>query len=84
MAAGLSSADALRAATQTPARMMGVAAKRGQIAVGQAADLVLLRGNPLTDIEQTRAIDGVVLRGAWLPREKLEAVLTQARAARER
>ncbi len=52
----------------------------GTIAVGKRADLVLLGSNPLDDINNTQAIEGVVLRGRWLPREELDELLGGAAA----
>jgi imidazolonepropionase-like amidohydrolase len=62
--AGLSPLDALRTAT------LNVGAHLrdpplGRIAVGAAADAVLLRANPLEDIRNTRRIAGVLARGRW-------------------
>src|SRR5205823_28737 len=51
--AGLTSAAALRAATLGPAEFLGHSNDLGQIAPGYAADMVLLRGNPLDDIRNT-------------------------------
>jgi len=67
VAAGLPPIAALRAATVSPARLLGVGAELGTIEVGKRADLVLLNGNPLADITRLRAPLGVVLRGLWLP-----------------
>ena len=39
------------------------------------ADLVLLAGNPLNDIGNTRAIQGVMRAGQWFDRERLDAEL---------
>ncbi len=61
--AGLGPLDALRAATTSPARFLGVADRFGAIAPGFAADLVLLDANPLDDIANTRAIRSVILGG---------------------
>ena len=41
----------------------------GVIKQGARADLVLLSGNPLTDIRQTQRIAGVFLNGQWLSPE---------------
>ncbi len=84
VSAGLSPAAALRAATQIPARRFGGNDKGGVIAVGQNADMVLLRGDPLADIRNVRAIAGVVRQGAWLPRDRLDVLLAWARAVRDR
>lgn len=61
--AGLTPAEALRAATLVPARRFGANAQGGVIAVGAPADLVLLGGNPLQDIAQTRSVQAVFVRG---------------------
>ncbi|MGD0066728.1 MAG: amidohydrolase family protein [Streptosporangiaceae bacterium] len=53
--AGLSTVDALRAATSRPAHYFGLA-DRGVIEPGRRADLVLIDGNPLQDITATRSI----------------------------
>lgn len=55
VAAGLSPAEALRAATALPARHFGLT-DRGAIAPGLRADLVLVDGDPVTDIRATRDI----------------------------
>lgn len=47
IAAGLSSDDALRAATVTPAALLGVTAAVGTIEVGKLANLVVVSGNDL-------------------------------------
>jgi imidazolonepropionase-like amidohydrolase len=60
---GMSPFNAIRAATIEPARYLGMLDSAGTIAVGRLADLVLLNGNPLRDIAQTRRIVGVVANG---------------------
>lgn len=55
VAAGLSPAEALAAATSAPATVFKLG-KRGRIAAGYKADLVLVEGNPLQDIAATRRI----------------------------
>ncbi|WP_133272117.1 amidohydrolase family protein [Hymenobacter radiodurans] len=61
--AGLTPAQALRAATINGATFMGVADKSGSIGPGKYADLVLLNQNPLTDISNIKKIDTVISRG---------------------
>jgi hypothetical protein len=39
------------------------------------ADLVLLNNNPLTDIKNTRGIDGVLLNGRWLSKAWIDQTL---------
>lgn len=56
---GFTPAEALRAATLVPARRLGFQ-DRGRIQTGLKADLVLVEGNPLTDINRT-----LDLRAVW-------------------
>lgn len=48
--AGMSNAQALGAATTTPAALLGMQDKLGQVAPGFFADLVAVEGDPLADI----------------------------------
>jgi imidazolonepropionase-like amidohydrolase len=72
--AGLSPAEALRAATRAPAEYFGVQDHYGQIAPGAVADLVLLDADPLRDIANTQRIRAVVFAGAWYDRPALDAI----------
>ncbi len=79
--AGLSPLDALRTATLNPARYRA----RGRpvaplIAPGSDADLVLLRENPLEDIQRVRDIGGVVAAGHWVSPEDRAAMIEGVRA----
>ena len=56
--AGLSTVDALRAATSLPAKHFGLH-DRGVVAPGRRADLVLLTADPTEDIQNTRKIKQV-------------------------
>lgn len=47
----------------------------GVIKPGAIADLILLNGNPLQDINQSKNIQGVMLNGRWLPKEWIDATL---------
>lgn len=60
--AGLSPVQALIAATAAPARSFGLD-DRGRIARGLRADLVLVDGDPTTDITATRAIRSIWKNG---------------------
>src|SRR5262249_50971415 len=68
---GLTPYQALRAATAAPATFLG--ADSGTVAVGRRADLVLVGGDPLADVGNLARIDGVMLRGRWLPGADLDA-----------
>lgn len=84
-AAGLTPWEALETATANPARYLatlpnrgsatGVAPGFGTIEPGKRADLVLLSADPTADIANTRTISGVMLRGKWLDRAALDAML---------
>lgn len=54
--AGLTPLQALRAATQTSARSLGIEADRGTLEAGKRADFLLLSDDPLQDIRNSRAI----------------------------
>lgn len=60
--AGLTPAEALRAATRDAAALLG-ADSLGVLTPGKAADLVVLSRDPLADITNTRAITRVMVRG---------------------
>ncbi len=75
--AGLRPIDALRAATRNPARWLKQA-DLGTIEAGKLADMVLLDGNPLDDIRNTRKIQAVVARGKVFDRRALDAMLETA------
>lgn len=61
--AGFTPAQALITATLNGARAIGVADQIGTIAVGKAADLILLDADPLADIRHTRRIAMVIKNG---------------------
>jgi len=61
--AGILNADALRAATINGARALGVDARLGTIEPGKYADLVVVRGDPLVRITDTRNVRVVIKAG---------------------
>lgn len=77
--AGMSPLQALRAATLTPARVMGLGDETGTVEAGKRADLVLLDADPLADIRNTRRIHAVVANGRLLDRAALDRLLSDAR-----
>jgi len=76
---GMSPAGALRTATYNPALLMGKESDLGQVSVGQLASLVLLNENPLEDIQNTRQIYAVFLRGNYLDRAALDSLMEEAK-----
>ena len=69
--AGLTPLAALAAATTGPARYFGLDESQGRIAVGQRADLLLLKANPLDDIRNTRTLSMLIRRGEVIDKESL-------------
>jgi predicted amidohydrolase YtcJ len=69
--AGLTPMQALRAATYEPAAYLGALDSLGTVRPGRAADLVLLRADPLADIRNTRRIEAVIARGRVVDRDAL-------------
>ncbi|HKW13362.1 MAG TPA: amidohydrolase family protein [Candidatus Krumholzibacteria bacterium] len=73
--AGLTPAEALRAATLNPAIFMNATDSLGTVEKGKRADLVLLDANPLTDIHNTQKVNAVVLNGKLYDRAALDALM---------
>jgi imidazolonepropionase-like amidohydrolase len=63
VSAGLSPAEALRAATSGAAEFLGITNTHGSIAAGRTADLLLLDADPLADVRNTRRIAAVIKSG---------------------
>jgi imidazolonepropionase-like amidohydrolase len=61
--AGFSPLEALQAATIVPARAMKTEGNSGTIERGKRGDLIVLDGNPLDDIRNTRRIHRVITGG---------------------
>jgi imidazolonepropionase-like amidohydrolase len=74
---GISPADALRAATVNPARLLRLQ-DGGVVAPKFRADLVLLDANPLEDIRNIQRIRAVFLRGRYFDRDSLNRLLEDA------
>jgi hypothetical protein len=81
VAAGMTPAEALRAATWSGAEFLGITDRYGNVATGRRADLVLLDQNPLDHIAATRSIRAVILGGRLFDREALDAMLLGVEAA---
>jgi len=78
--AGLTPMEAIQAATLKPAEFLGVQDSLGTIAPGKIADLVLLDGDPLDNINNTRLIDTVVIGGRLVPVASMRARIAAANA----
>ena len=82
--AGLTPAEALRAATSEAARFLGRSEDHGTVEAGKVADLVLLAENPLESIENARSIRAVVFGGELLDRARLDEMLAGVEEAAKR
>ena len=65
--AGLTPMQAIVAATSTPARALKASDQFGTLSAGKWADFVVLGGNPLDDIKNTRKIESVWIAGNRVP-----------------
>lgn len=72
---GLTSLQALQAATLNPAKILHRESDFGSVKVGKLADLILLDANPLENIRNTERIAAVVLGGRLLRRGDLDGLL---------
>jgi len=74
VAAGLTPAEALASATIVPARLVNANDHTGSIQVGKSADLVLVDGNPQTNIGDLRRTTAVMIDGNLMDADALRAV----------
>lgn len=79
---GMSNAQALLSATQTPADFMST--NTGKIAVGYESDLVILSKNPLENIQHTQAIEYVFFNGFMIDKTQIEYMLQAVKEANDR
>jgi imidazolonepropionase-like amidohydrolase len=61
--AGFSPMEAIQAATIVPARVMGLEKSLGTIEVGKRADVIIINGDPIEDIRNTRNVEKVISNG---------------------
>ncbi|WP_260482435.1 Xaa-Pro dipeptidase [Sphingomicrobium flavum] len=60
---GMSPLEAIQAATRNGAQALGKEADVGAIAVGRYADMVIVSGDPLSNIKAVEQVDGVIKGG---------------------
>jgi imidazolonepropionase-like amidohydrolase len=73
--AGLTPYEALKAGTTNVASYLNKSQTSGMIRKGYTSDLVLLNGNPLKDITQTRSVEGVMIGNKWLSKDYIASEL---------
>lgn len=74
--AGLTTEEALSAATRLPATWLGLDGVVGTVEPGKLADLVMLEADPLAEIGNTRKISGVFVNGRWLDKGEIRKMLS--------
>ena len=79
--AGMSPYDVLSSGTRVVGDYFGE--NFGTVSVGEGADLILVDGNPLSDIENVSRISGVMARGKYVSREEIETRLAAIAASYE-
>jgi imidazolonepropionase-like amidohydrolase len=70
VATGMTPAEVIIAATRNAAEFLAIA-DAGTVASGKSADFIVLEGNPLDDIANTRTIADVVRAGRVIDRAAL-------------
>lgn len=80
---GFTPAEAIAAATRSPAELLGLD-ELGTVAAGKSADFIVLNANPLDDIANTRRIAKVYLRGKEVDRAALRARWTGRSSSNQR
>ena len=77
-AAGLTPLQALQTATTHPVQFFGLQQTLGSVTVGKKAELVLLNGNPLSDLSCLDRIEAVVTHKRVLRRAELDRMMAQS------
>lgn len=75
--AGMSAYEIIRSGTASAGAYFADVDNFGTIAPGMRADLLLVNGNPLENVENIGAIEGVMTRGRWLSGEEISGRLAE-------
>ena len=78
--AGLSNREILTIATRRAAEFLGEGDSFGKVAKGMRADLLLVKGDPLSDLSILRRPEAVIAGGQVYDRDALDAMLREAKA----
>ncbi len=60
---GMTPVEAIKAATVNAADLLGLASEIGTIEAGKSADIIAVRGDPLTDVTVLKRVDFVMAKG---------------------
>jgi imidazolonepropionase-like amidohydrolase len=72
---GISPAETVKTATYRAALFLNKEKEFGDIKPGMRADLILLDGNPLENINNIKKRAGVMSRGLWISKENIQGIL---------
>jgi imidazolonepropionase-like amidohydrolase len=61
--AGFTPMEAIQAASLVPARVMGMEKEVGTVEAGKRADIIVIDGDPLADIRNTRNVEFTIMNG---------------------
>ncbi len=78
---GYSNAEVIEMATTTAAGVLGRGNETGRLAAGYAADMLIVRGDPLVDLSRLATPDSVLRRGVPLTRPNRQAAPQQTHNA---
>jgi imidazolonepropionase-like amidohydrolase len=66
--------EVIHLATENNAQILGIGEETGSIEVGKSADLQVVSGNPLEEIEHLKQVTKVVIRGLLIDRPKVKRI----------
>ena len=82
--AGMSNYEILKSGSVNPAKYFDAEGEWGVIKSGASADFVIVRNNPLQDLETLKNPIAVMMKGEYYEQTKLEAELAKIEANRMR
>lgn len=78
--AGMSNFEILHSGTKAVGEYFANEDQFGTIEEGMRADLILMEGNPLRNLDAIRTHSGVMVNGLWLSRERIDKKLSEIEA----
>ena len=75
--AGMTSYEILKTGSVNVAKYFEREGEFGVIATGASADFVLVEGNPLENLSNLRNVQGVMVRGEWIPKNVFQQELNR-------
>ena len=73
--AGMSSYEILKSGTRNVAAYFNEEGNFGVISKDASADFILIEGNPFEDLDNLKNLQGIMLRGQWIPKNKVQQEL---------